>query len=204
MAPYLEVTGSGVATAPGDRLDLNVAVTLLRPDVGRALSDLAAQVRGLVTSLRTALPEGIEIQTTGSNVYEETGPDATRTGFRATQDLRLRLNDPERASGAIAAALEAVGDDFRIGHVAWSVANEEDLASRARAAAFADAQAKAVHLAVLSGGTLGGLRRTVEGTGHGPGTFKLASGIRQGDHFAAEPGECSVAVSLTVRWTLDR
>ncbi|RYJ04617.1 MAG: DUF541 domain-containing protein, partial [Actinomycetales bacterium] len=78
MAPYLEVTGSGVATAPGDRLDLHVSVTLLRTDVGTALSALTTQVRALVASLRAAGSDGVEVQTTGSNVYEETGPDGAR------------------------------------------------------------------------------------------------------------------------------
>lgn len=203
MAPYLEVTGSGAATAPPDRLDLYVAVTLLRPDVGSALGDLADQVRALGTALSDLRPDGVELQTTGSNVYEETGHDGTRTGFRAGQDLRVRLHDPGAASTVISAAVGAVGDDFRLGHVAWSVADESALAARAREVAFEDARAKAEHLAALAGGSVGDLRRTVESPGGG-GLFKLAAGGSRAADFAAEPGECRVEVSLTVRWTLDR
>lgn len=203
MAPYLEVTGSGAATAPPDRLDLHVAVALLRADVGTALSDLADRVRSLGAALRAADVDGADVQTTGSNVYEETDQQGARTGFRATQDLRVRLRDPAAASAVVAAAVDAVGDDFRLGHIAWSIADESELATRAREAAFADAREKAEHLARLAGGSLGELRRSVEGSGHG-GTSKLAATRAGGADFAAEPGECRVEVSLTVRWTLDR
>lgn len=203
MAPYLEVTGFGAATAPPDRLDLHVAVALLRADVGTALSDLADRVRSLGAALRAADVDGADVQTTGSNVYEETDQQGARTGFRASQDLRVRLTDPAAASAVVSAAVDAVGDDFRLGHIAWSIADESELATRARAAAFTDAREKAEHLARLAGGSLGELRRSVEGSGHG-GTFKLAATRAGGADFAAEPGECRVEVSLTVRWTLDR
>lgn len=203
MAPYLEVTGSGVATAPPDRLDLHVAVTLLRADVGAALGDLADQVRALGTAVRTACPEDLDVQTTGSTVYEETDRDGVPTGFRASQDLRIRLGDLDAASGVVSAAVDAVGDAFRLGHVAWAVADESALATRAREAAFADASAKGAHLASLAGGRLGPLRRATEAYGVA-GLFQVAAGKALEADLVAEPGECRVEASLTVRWTLDR
>lgn len=204
MAPHLEVTGSGAATAPPDRLDLHVAVAVLRIDVGSALGDLADRVRALGSAVRETGVAGTDLRTTGSTVYEETDEHGARTGFRARQDLRVRLVDPAVASAVVAAAVGAVGDDFRLGHVAWSIADETELAARAREAAFSDAREKAEHLARLAGGSLGELRRVREGSGYGGGAFKLAELRVGGADFAAEPGECRVEVSLTVRWSLDR
>jgi uncharacterized protein YggE len=200
MAPYLEVTGSGAATAPPDRLDLYVGVTLVRTEVGAALADLGDRVRALGTALRGAGVE--ELSTTSSAVGDE-WVDGKPSGYRATQDLRLRLSDPTAVGEVLSAAVAAVGDDFRMGNLSWAVADENALAARAREAAFEDARAKAEQLATLSGGTLGKLRRVTEGQGYGGPVVRLAA-VKQDAGFAAEPGECRVEVSLTVRWALAR
>ena len=199
MARYLEVVGTGAATAPPDRLDLYVSITAVRPDVGTALDHLGDQVRALGTALRT---DGVEdLRTTSSNVSEEYGPEQAPIGFRASQDLRIRLSDPAGVSAVIAAAVHAVGDDFRLSHLAWSVANEQPLLQSAREAAFADARAKAEALATLAGAEVGRLLRLVEHEGFGGGVVRLAA-AKADAGFAVERGENRVEVSLTARWAL--
>ena len=55
MSPHLDVVGNGAATAPPDRLDLFLAVTAVRPDVGSALAHLGGRVADLGTALRAEM-----------------------------------------------------------------------------------------------------------------------------------------------------
>lgn len=205
MARYLEVVGNGAATAPPDRLDLSLGVTAVRPDVGAALAHLGARVRALGAALRDAGVGDADLQTTGGSVSEEftygPGGEQTPAGFRADQTLQVRLLDPDTVSAVLAAAVDATGDDLRLHHLAWAVADESTLAARARAAAFEDARDKAEQLAALAGGSLGELRRVTEGAGPGAPVVRLAA-AKADAGFAVERGECRVEITLTARWTL--
>ncbi|MGO4257279.1 SIMPL domain-containing protein [Marmoricola sp. RAF53] len=205
MEQYLEVVGRGAATQAPDRLDLHISVTLVATDVGDALTGLADKVVALGTALREAGLADADIRTTGSNLGEEySGHDAEgrrSAGFRASQDLLIRLGDLDRASEVVSAALAAVGDAFRLGHLAWSLADEVPLVDLAREAAYADAAEKAAKLAALAGARVGGLIRVTEGEGYGGGVPRLMT-AKADPSFAAERGESRVEVSLTTRWTL--
>lgn len=212
MKRYLEVVGRGAATQAPDRLDLYVSVTLVAPDVGQALTGLTARVTALGTALREVGLTDADLRTTGSSVGEETAhfaggndPEGRRipAGFRASQDLQVRLRDPDSASAVVDAALAAVGDDFRLNHLAWSLADESPLVDLAREAAYADAQEKAGRLAALAGATLGDLVHVSEGEGFGGGVPRLMA-AKADASFAAERGENRVEVSLATRWKLQR
>lgn len=202
MSSFIEVTGTGAATAVPDRLDLFLGVSAVRPAVGAALAHLGARVAALGTALRGAGVADPDLQTTGSSVTEEYA-EGRPAGYRATQDLRVRLQDPDTVSAVLSAALEAAGDDLRLSHLSWAVADEQALAGRARSAAYEDARAKAEQLAALAGRDLGRLRRLTEGSGYGGPVVRLAA-AKADAGFAVERGESRVEVSLTVRWSLDR
>lgn len=200
MKRFIEVVGNGAATAAPDRLDLFLGVTAVRPDVGGALAHLGARVAALGTALRGAGIADSDLQSTGSSVTEEYA-EQKQAGFRATQDLRVRLQDPDTVSAVLGAALDAAGDDLRLSHLSWAVSDESGLAERARAAAFDDARAKAEQLAGLAGRELGDLVSITEGAGYGAPVVRLAS-AKADAGFAVERGECRVEVSLTAKFSL--
>lgn len=206
MRRFLEVVGQGAATQTPDRLDLHVSVSLVEPDVGSALTRLAHQVTALGAALRAEGLADADLRTTSSYLSEEyAGSDPTGrpvpAGFRASQDLLVRLGDPEAASAVVAAAVAAVGNDFRLGHLSWTVADESALTDLAREAAFADAREKAAKLAALAGADLGRLLRVSEGAGFGGGVPRLMA-AKADSSFAAERGENRVEVGLSTRWEL--
>ncbi len=201
MARYLEVTGTGAATAPPDRLDLFLGVSVVRPDVAAALGHLSARVTALGTALREAGVADGDLQTTSSGVGENYQQGGQPAGYLASQEIRVRLRDPGAVGSVLDAAVAAAGDELRLSHLSWALSDETELAERARAAAFTDARAKAEQLAALAGGAVGDLRRVTEGAGFGGGVVRLAS-AKADAGFAVERGECRVEVNLTARWTL--
>lgn len=203
MKRYLEVTGSGVATGVPDRLDLHLSITAVRPGVAAALTRVDEQVGTLGAVLREHGVAAADLRSTSSSVHEEyAGPENVRAGFRASQDLTVRIADLGKLATVFAATVEAVGDDFRLNHLSWAVADETDLVSRARSAAYDDARDKAAELAALAGATLGELLRIAETSGAtGPvPRFALAKADVAG--FAPERGTSRVEVSLSTRWAL--
>ena len=200
MKKYLEVSGTGVANAVPDRLDLTLSVTAVRPGVGEALAQVDAQVGQLGRVLREHGVGDADLRTTGTSVFEEyAGPDNARAGFRASHDLAVRVVALERLSDVVAAAVDAVGDDLRINQVSWGTAESGELVSRARAAAFEDARAKATELAGLAGAELGALLRVSESAG---GYAPLAKLAVAGAGYAPEPGSSRIEITVQTRWAL--
>lgn len=203
MTKYLEVTGSGAATQVPDRLDLHLSVTTVRPGVADALAQAGHQSQALAAVLREHGIADADLRTTSSSVHDEyAGPDNTRSGYRATQDLTVRVADLPRLSALLDAAVDTVGDDFRLNHLSWGIADESDLVSRARAAAFEDARAKAAELAALAGATLGELLRITETSGSAGPVPRFALAKADAGGFAPEQGTSQVDVSVITRWSL--
>lgn len=200
---YVEATGTGAATAAPDRIDLHLAVTAVRPGVAEALAHVDQRVAALGAALREHGVPGSDVRTTSSALHEEYGgPESARAGYRASQDLTVRLSDLDALTGLLAAAVTAVGDDLRMNGLGWAVADETALVRRARAAAYEDARDKAEELAALAGRTVGGLLRITESTGSAGGPARLALAKSDGAGFAPEPGSTRAEVSLVTRWTL--
>ena len=94
--------------------------------------------------------------------------------------------------------LDQAGDRLSIDHVALEVAETGDAERMAREAAFADARAKAEHLAAQAGGALGGVVSIAEGGASGSPRF--AHAMAASARF--EPGETTVEQQLTVTFEL--
>jgi len=200
---YVEVTGTGAATQAPDRIDLSLSVTAVRPGVAEALAHVDQQVAALASALRGVGVPGNDLQTTSSTVHEEYGgPESTRVGYRAGQDLTVRVADLEALPVVLGAAVDAVGDDLRMNGLGWAVADETTLVRRARAAAYEDARAKADELAGLSGRAVGKLLRITEGAAGNGAIPRLAVAKSDTAGFAPEPGSARVEVSLVTRWSL--
>lgn len=205
MGSYLEVTGRGVASQAPDRLDLHVSLTAVRDGVAEALASADVLVADVGAAARAHGVTDAEVRTTSSSVFEEYGgPEHRRTGYRASQDLTVRVTDTERLADLLDAVVAAAGDGFRLNHLAWAVADETALVARAREAAFADARDTAEQLAGLAGKPLGEIRRILESGSAGGGTPRLALAKADSAGFAPERGLSQVEVSLTVRWAWDR
>jgi uncharacterized protein YggE len=202
MGNFIEVTGHGAAVQAPDRLDLHVSVTLVRAGVAEALEAANQGIRALGAAVREAGLADADLRTTHSGVSDEYGPEGARNGYRASQDLQLRISDLGRLDDVLSAAVAAVGDDFRMNQLTWAIADPTALLEQARAAAFADAREKAEQLASLAGAGLGAIRRVVESEGFAGPLPRLALAKSDTASFAPEQGTSQVEIALTVRWAI--
>jgi uncharacterized protein YggE len=108
--------------------------------------------------------------------------------------------------GVLGQVLVAGGDDVRLGGVEFAVEDEAELRVRARAAAWADALARAEQLAGLAGVGLGPVTEIEERVaGYGPPRPMAAIRAAMAPavaEVAVEPGRVGVTVSLDIRWSL--
>ncbi|MGE9807912.1 SIMPL domain-containing protein [Janibacter sp. G1551] len=199
-AEYLEVTGTGVASATPDvvRLDLGVHVT--KPSVAQAMVGADAAMRTLVDACRAeGGPDGVVLHTTGAGVHEDPLESDTPRRYTARQSLTCRVSDRQLAGELTSTLSRAVGDALTIHHIGFEIADPEPLAERAREAAFADARRIAEQYAALAGRELGRVVLVTDSTTGAEGPPHLLAKMRAGG-MPLEAGESSVTASVTVRW----
>ena len=132
-----------------------------------------------------------------------TDKDGSVVGYVAHQRLRLRVRD----TGAVGALLEgladAAGDAFGVDELGFEVEDPQPLHEQARAAAFADARARAEQYAALAGRLLGPVLRVEDGDG---AAVPVARGrAMAAESMAAMPvaaGESQVHAAVVVRFGL--
>jgi uncharacterized protein YggE len=94
-----------------------------------------------------------------------------------------------------------VGDRLQVESVGLEVGDTTHALQQARAAAYADAVARASHLAGLAGERIGVVEAMAEGGSSMP-TPMADAGFREAKAVAIQPGETSIAASLTVTFSL--
>jgi uncharacterized protein YggE len=175
------VTGVANATARPDRAALSLGVQARASSAGEALAVAALRATAVIAALReTGVGEG-DLQTTGISLWH----DQSARLYVASHDLRATI-PPDGVGDRIDAAATAGGDEFTLHGLSFSVADPAAAIAPLRAAALADARAKADALAESEGCTVGDVITIVEGGGGGavpsPGVLKarLATPIEVG------------------------
>ncbi|MBM6404347.1 SIMPL domain-containing protein [Phycicoccus sp. CSK15P-2] len=203
MTDHIEVVGTGTAVATPDVVVLDVRVSTEADDVAGALGALTDRLDG---AMQAAADHGVaaaDRRTTGMGLVPRWHPERQRTdGFTASQSVRLRVRDRDRLGDLVAALAGAAGDALGIDGVTAEVADPGPLRERARAAAFADAWARAGQYAGLAGRHLGPVLRVTEETGepggHAPQVRLAAAETAPG----VETGSTEIAVVARVRFAL--
>jgi len=203
----LSVVGTGQARALPRiaRLDLVVVAR------DRGLADALAAGEDAVRRVRAALADAgadpADTTTDGLAVQAEqswadgTGPHVV--GFRADHGLKVLVRDLRTLGPVLAGALAAGGDLMRLNGVDFAVEDTEPLRRQAREAAWADASARARHLAGLAGRELGPVRSIVERPAGGPAPEPVATRtLAAGGGPDVRPAAVRCCVELAVTWEL--
>ncbi|GAA1700288.1 SIMPL domain-containing protein [Fodinicola feengrottensis] len=163
--PGITVTGLGQASGAPDTLVVNLSVRTTGADVSTALS----QANNAMNRVRGALGNnGVSsdnIKTSGVSLnpnYQYNGSNQQIDGYNATESVAATLHDLKNAGAAISAASKSGGNAMTIDGVSFDVQNDSALLSTARAAAFANAKAKAQQYASAAGRSLGPVVRIGE------------------------------------------
>jgi uncharacterized protein YggE len=203
----ISVTGSGTAEAAPDLLTLSLGVECRRPGVDAAYRDAARASSAITAVLRDHGVGDPDITTSGLNVRAEVSWQEGRgqliSGYVASSTLAVRLRDLPAASGLIAAAVAAAGDDVRLNGLEFGFADPTAVQAQAREAAWHDARTAAEHFASLAGARLGSALSVTQQSGMGP-PVPLAAMQRAvaSEPLTVEAGGSSVTAAVAVVWEL--
>lgn len=158
-ARTLTMAGTGEATAVPDQVSFGLGVTIVRPDLATALDDASTTMARVLAALREHGVAKSDVKTTGLSMnavyaYRDNAPP-TVTGYRVNQRASVLVRELSQGGAAVTAAVEAGGNDVRVGGIKLLVGDTEAVMKQAREAAVAEATAKAEQYAAASGQDLG-------------------------------------------------
>ena len=137
------------------------------------------------------------------NVWPAYDNEGKPSGFEARHSLSITCTDIASAGDLLAALATRVGDRLQVEGFGLEVSDTARALDSARAGAYADAVARAGHLAELAGAHLGEVQAMSEGGAAGP--VGMAEGGMARDMMksvAIEPGETTIAAQLTMTFEL--
>lgn len=201
------VTGTGAAAAAVDQVVINVGISLIRSDAGdafQAAAEAASRVLSILAddgvdsrSVRTA-----DLTFAPHSEYRE--HTEVHVGYRAGQRLIVHLSTLAGLERMLTDVATGGGEGVRIDRLQLTPSDPAEALARARAAAYADARAKATQLADLAGRTLGELTWIDELPEHAG--RERSVGLAVGMGFSAVPiaaGDTTIVISVTAHWNFE-
>jgi uncharacterized protein len=192
----ITVTGHGSATAVPDRAVLRLAAVHRAASMRDALAG-AESARASVV----AAAGDLVVSSANLNVWPAHDQEGRLVGFEARHAFTVTEADLPAAGALLARIAEETGDRVQVESVSLVVGDPSSARSEAREAAYADARARAEHLASLVGAVLGEVQSVSEGSGAAvplgqEGVVALSAHVR------LEPGETTIPAALTVTWAI--
>jgi uncharacterized protein YggE len=206
----ITVVGSGKVSLVPDIATINVGAEARASTVSEAKATVDAQMAAITAALEELGVAEKDIQTShyGIHYEREPFPPAGRTGaeaageqgaYRVSNMLRVTVRDVEQA-GDVLDAVVAAGANQVYG-VTFTVSDDSEWQSEARAEAVTDAQARAEELATLAGVELGDVLTISEVIGGGPVPMVYAERAMGGGGGIA-PGELEMSTQVQVTFAI--
>jgi uncharacterized protein YggE len=198
----ITVTGHGSVLVVPDTAMVRVAAAYSADGVQEALAGVSSTVEAIGKVARRFTDEA-RIRSHELTVWPSLDYEGLPAGFQARHGLAIGCDDLGRAGELVAALATEIGDRLQIEAVALEVSDPAAAGAAAREAAYADARARAEHLAGLTGLALGDLQSVTEGAGHAPAAENsTAAAFASKMDVAFEPGQTSVGAVVTVTFQL--
>ncbi|WP_280272035.1 SIMPL domain-containing protein [Nocardia wallacei] len=210
--------GHGTAHGTPDLMQVSISIETRASTVALAYGQAGERTAAVTAALRGDGVRSTDIGTSGLSVRTETtwteDSGSRITGYVATTALTVSLRtdrtdsgDPDPAT-VVAHAVEAGGDDVRLGGLNLTFADTETLLVRARDAAWDDAHAKATRYAARAGRALGPVLEITENTTAAPAPlggseFKMVAMAAPASPVPIEYGESELSATLRATWLLD-
>jgi uncharacterized protein len=193
----IAVTGQGSASVVPDRAVVRVSAVHRAAGLAEALSGAESARAAIVAAAGDLI-----VSSAGLDIWPVHDQEGRAAGFEARHSLTVTGADLDRAGALIDRLAAEVGDRLTVDGVSLTVSDPSAVVREAREAAYADAPARAEHLALLADATLGAVQQVAEGAGP-------AQPIAGGLEFAAakadvglQPGQQTVTDEVTVTWAL--
>jgi uncharacterized protein YggE len=197
------VVGYGEVQGAPDTLTADVGVEVLAPDVTAAMNQANERQKAVIDALKGRGVDSKDIATTGVNVAPQYGENSAITGYRASNTITVTIRDLAAAPGALSTVADVGGNAARINSVTYSIRDDSQLISDARAEAFADAKNRATQYADLSGLSLGSVISISEAPESIPPRSISAAPEAKVADVPLQPGEQTVSFSVTAVWELN-
>ena len=199
------VVGSGEVKGIPDTLTANVSIEFTAPDATTAMNQASVRQQAVIDALAASGIDRADISTTNVTLQPQFGggDNPTITGYQANNSIAVKIRRLDAASQTLALIGTTGGDATRINSVSYSIDDDAQLVKDARTRAFDDAKDRAEQYAQLSGLTLGDVISISESTGTTPLPPQPTPMPRAAmEAVPLEPGQQSVAFSVTVIWEL--
>lgn len=206
-AGTVTVTGTGWAEAAPDLMLVSIGVECRADSVDTAYSAAGTALAAVIAVFRSRGVAAADTRTTGLTVRADLvwreGEGQQVAGYSAASTLTVRLRDLASASGTIAEAVSAGGNNARLNSLELTLSDDSMVREQAREAAWHHALQAAGQFAALASAALG---QVVSVTEHGRGQPPVPlAGIQRAsavESVAIEPGESRVETTVTVVWEL--
>lgn len=196
------VTGQGTAREVPDTVVVRVAATQRAAGVADALAGANSAADEIVATARDHT-DASRIASTNLNVWPAYDNQGQPSGFEARHSLSISCTDVQAAGRLLGELAGKVGDRLQVESLSLEVGDTARAVSQARAAAYADAVARANHLAELAGLQLGQPQAIAEGGGVAQPMAEAGGMARMSKaDVSIEPGETTITAALTVSFEL--
>ncbi len=208
MARTITVVGEGKVDVEPDVAYLNLGVVVTRDTVREASDANQEQIDAVIEAVKAAGVAEEDIQTSNFSVnvnnYGPNGimPEAEWT-YQVSNNVNVTIRDLDNVSNVLDTAIEAGANN--IYGVNFALQDSDAAQSEARAAAVADAQARAEDLAQLTGLGVGDVVAISEVIGSQPvyGSFREnAMGMGGGGGTPIQPGQLNLTMQLQVVYAI--
>jgi uncharacterized protein YggE len=200
MSRTVTVTGHGSATAVPDTAVVRVAAVHRAAGMADALAG-AESARSAVVAAASDTALDLVVSSTDLSVWPAHDDQGRRAGFEARHALTITGGDLDAAGALVGRLADEVGERLQVESVTLSVGDPSAALGEAREAAYADARARAEHLAELADASLGKVREIAEGAG-GPVPRAGAEAFAMKADVGFAPGQTVLTSTVTVTWTL--
>jgi len=205
----LDVVATGEVSRVPDVARITAGVVTVAPTATAALAQNATQMASVRAALKRAGIADRDIQTSSINLYpdyrqDQQGNNPQITGYRASNEVSVRFRDIA-ATGKILDALVAQGAN-QINGPMLTIDKPEAALDEARTQALANARARAELYARALGKRVGRILSISEaGANYAPPVIMMRQAARgsAADSTSVDPGEQSVAISLSVSFELE-
>jgi len=207
----LDVVATGEVSRVPDMARITAGVVTVAPTATTALAQNATQMAAVRAALKRAGIADRDIQTSSINLYPDYRHDAQGSnpqiiGYRASNEVAVRFRDIA-ATGRILDALVAQGAN-QINGPMLTIDKPEAALDEARTQALANARRRAELYARALGKRVGRILSISEaGANYAPPVVMMRQSARGGnamaDSTSVDPGEQTVAVSLSVSFELE-
>ena len=199
-AETISVTGYGEARGNPDIATLNIGVNVGNSGIDAAVEESNETVARITAALTGLGILEADIQTTNFNVWREdiyspeTGQVTGEYRYHVDSSVQVNVREISRASEVLKVAIENGANN--IYGPSFAIDNTDTLAGQARAAAVADARARAEQVAAELGVTLGEVMSVKEVSGGPVFAYFAGAGLGGGGGEGPPISEGSLTVNI--------